>query len=128
VPAGESILARPDEEEPVLALSMPSSHALRALCRAAGPLFVVALQRADGSPVTAADEVAALFTADDIGCVLDTGPCRGAGPTVVDCTVSPPVVRHVGALPESYVEAALMMSNRRRRWLSKRNAPGIELG
>ena len=58
-----------------------------------------------------------------IALVVDGGICRGPGPTVVDCTVSPPVVRRVGALPESYVDAAMMMGHRRRKWFGRRPNP-----
>jgi tRNA A37 threonylcarbamoyladenosine synthetase subunit TsaC/SUA5/YrdC len=84
------------------------------------------LRDADGHLVTDPDDVEALFSDDDVACVLNDGPCRGPAPTVVDCTESPPLVRHVGALPESYVDAALMMGNRRRKWFSKRADLGTE--
>jgi L-threonylcarbamoyladenylate synthase len=116
--------ASPASEDPVLSLSMPASRALRALCRAGGPLTAMALRHADGRPVITAGEVEALFTDDEVACVLDGGTCHGPGPTVVDCTASPPRVRHVGALPESYVDAALMMGNRRRKWFARTNRPG----
>jgi len=122
VPAGEDILAWPGAKEQVLSLSMPTSRPVRALCRACGPLVVMMLRGADGQLVTDPEDVEALFGDDDVGCVLDDGPCRGPAPTVVDCTESPPLVRHVGALPESYVDAALMMGNRR-KWFAKRSGP-----
>ena len=107
----------------VVSISMPASRPLRALSRATGPLVAVALRRADGEPMRDPDEVVAVFSGDDVAWVLDGGPCGGAGPTVVDCTRSPPQVRHVGALPEGYVDAALMMGNRRRTWFKRRDDP-----
>ena len=107
----------------VVSLSMPASRPLRALSRAVGPLVAMALRRADGEPVRDPADVADRFSDDDVVCVLDGGTRRGPGPTVVDCTRSPPLVRHVGALPQSYVEAALMMGNRRRTWFKRRDAP-----
>jgi L-threonylcarbamoyladenylate synthase len=109
-----------DTGEAVMHLTMPAWRPLRALCRRSGPLAVVALRRADGEPLLCADEVGAHLTDQDVAFVLDGGPRRGPGPTVVDCTMSPPTVRHVGALPESYVEAALLMGRRRRSRFAKR--------
>jgi L-threonylcarbamoyladenylate synthase len=123
VPAGEDILAWPGMKEPVISLCMPTSRPLRALCRASGPLVVMMVRGADSQLVTDPEGVAALFSDEDVACVLNDGPCRGPAPTVVDCTESPPLVRHVGALPESYVDAALMLGNRRRKWLSTRADP-----
>ena len=127
VPAGAdadgNALATAASKDPVLFLSMPASRALRALSRAAGPLDVMALRDADGRPVQTAGDVEELFTADEVAFVLDAGPSRGPGPTLVDCTVSPPTVRHVGAIPESYIDAALMMGNGRRKWFSRTKDP-----
>jgi tRNA A37 threonylcarbamoyladenosine synthetase subunit TsaC/SUA5/YrdC len=105
-------------DERVVHLSMPAARGLRALCRTAGPLAVRALLGADGAAVVDPTDVAARFSEDDLALIVDGGVCRGLGPTVVDCTVTPPTVRRVGALPESYVDAALMMGARR-RWFRK---------
>jgi L-threonylcarbamoyladenylate synthase len=107
----------------VVSVTMPATRALRALCRDGGPLAVCALHRADGAPVVDPVEVGIRFTSSDIALTVDGGVCRGLGPTVVDCTVSPPVVRHVGALPDSYIDAALMMASRRRKWFGRRSDP-----
>jgi tRNA A37 threonylcarbamoyladenosine synthetase subunit TsaC/SUA5/YrdC len=106
-------------DEPVVHLTMPTARGLRALCRTAGPLAVRALLRADGAAVVDPNEVGARFSEGDLALIVNGGVCRGPGPTVVDCTVTPPAVRRVGALPESYVDAALMMGARRRRWFRK---------
>jgi L-threonylcarbamoyladenylate synthase len=107
--------------EPVVWITLPASRDLRALCRAAGPLVVRPLRGPDGLPVVDPYGVGDRI---DVALIVDGGVCRGPGSTVVDCTVSPPAVRQVGALPESFVDAALMMSARRRRWFSKRPDPG----
>jgi L-threonylcarbamoyladenylate synthase len=107
----------------VVLISLPATRALRSLCRASEPLVVCALRRPDGTPIVDPAEVEIRCAAADVALIIDGGVCRGPGPTVVDCTVSPPAVRHVGALPESYVEAALMMGNRRRRFFSRRTRP-----
>jgi tRNA A37 threonylcarbamoyladenosine synthetase subunit TsaC/SUA5/YrdC len=110
-----------DVGEAVVHLTMPAWRPLRGLCRRTGPLAVVALRRADGEPFLSADEVGAHLTDQDVAFVVDGGLRRGPGPTVVDCTVSPPTVHRVGALPESYVEAALLMGLRRRSWFARRS-------
>ena len=112
----------------VVHLTMPASRALRLLCRDGVPLTVCALRRPDGAPIVDPAEVALRFSDTDVALIVDGGICRGPGPTVVDCTTSPPAVRHVGALPESYVDAALMMGNRRRKWFARRSRPGTSAG
>jgi L-threonylcarbamoyladenylate synthase len=122
--------ARPGsgDGDPVVSLAMPATRALRGLCRDGEPLTVCALRRPDGALVVDPAEVALRFSAAEVALIVDGGICRGPGPTVVDCTVSPPAVRHVGALPESYVDAALMMGNRRRKWFARRSRPGSSAG
>jgi L-threonylcarbamoyladenylate synthase len=109
--------------DPVVHITMPATRALRALCRESEPLTVRALRRPDGTPVIDPAEAEVRLTASDVAVIVDGGVCRGSGPTVVDCTLSPPLVCHVGALPESYVDAALMMGNRRRRLFGRRSNP-----
>jgi len=117
--------ARPDAGDRTrgVGITMPATRALRALCRAGGPLAACALRRPGGAPIVSPAEVAARFTSSDLALILNGGICHGPGPTVVDCTASPPAVRHVGALPEHYVDAALMMGNRRRKWFGRRSDP-----
>ena len=116
-------LAADGSGDGVVRITLPASRALRALCRACGPVALLALRHPDGRPLVAREEVCARFTGNDIALVVDGGTCRGPGPTVVDCTASPPVVCRVGAFPESYVDAALIMGNRRARWRTKRAGP-----
>jgi len=118
--------ARPGSGDggPVVCISMPATRAVRLLCRDGEPLTVRALRRPDGAPIVDPAEVGVRFTSADVALIIDGGICRGPGPTVVDCAVSPPLVRHVGALPESYVDAALMMGSRRRKWFARRSRPG----
>jgi L-threonylcarbamoyladenylate synthase len=114
--------ARPQDGEAVVHITMPSARPLRALCREGGPVATRPLRRADGSAVNESREVGQWVSATEVALVIDGGMCGGPGPTVVDCTVSPPVVRHVGALPESFVEGSLLMGARRRRWFARRSA------
>jgi L-threonylcarbamoyladenylate synthase len=107
----------------VVRITMPAARAVRALCRESEPLLACALWRPDGTPIADPTEAGARFTSADVALIVDGGICRGPGPTVVDCTASPPTVRHVGALPEHYVDAALMMGHRRRKWFGPRPGP-----
>ena len=104
--------ARPGagDGDSVLRITMPAARALRALCRDGEPLLVCALRRPGGAPIVDPAEVGTRFTSSDLALIVDGGICRGPGPTVVDCTASPPAVRHVGALPEHYVDAASRVS------------------
>jgi L-threonylcarbamoyladenylate synthase len=125
-PAGGDDVGSGGVAEAVVHLGMPAWRPLRVLCRRSGPLTVAPLWGADGEPLfTAADVVASLLDApnqaEGVSLVLDGGGYRGAGTTVVDCTVSPPEVRRVGGLPESYVEAALLMGARKRSWFARRS-------
>jgi tRNA A37 threonylcarbamoyladenosine synthetase subunit TsaC/SUA5/YrdC len=89
-------------------VGMAVTRSLRHLCRDEGPLLVLPLD------VASAAEAAARWAGGQVACVVDGGPRRGPGPTVVDCRLSPPQVREEGALPASFIEAALLMANRRR--------------
>jgi L-threonylcarbamoyladenylate synthase len=110
----------------VVHLTMPAWRPLRALCRLSGPLVVVPLRGADGEPLVTAEEVRTHLADGDIAFVVDGGVHHGPGSTVVDCTRTPPEVTWVGALPESYVEAALLMGGRRRGWFTRRRDTGPE--
>jgi L-threonylcarbamoyladenylate synthase len=125
VPAGPTVdgSGRAEVGEGVVYLTMPAWRPMRALCRRVGPLAIVTLRGADGEPLLSVNEVGARLIDQDVAFVVDGGPRGGLGPTVVDCTVSPPTVHRVGALPESYVEAALLMGLRRRSWFAKRTRP-----
>lgn len=120
--------------DPVVQLTMPAWRPLRTLVRRTGPLAVTYLQGTDGGPVVSAEDVRARLiaadapaadapadaTAGEVVFIVDGGPRRGPTSTVVDCTSSPPRVLHAGALPESYVEAALLMGGRRRGLFTRR--------
>ncbi len=112
-----------DGKGSVIYLTMPAWRPLRLLCRQSGSLAVTMLRHADGSPLVSAGEVQAQLADVDHGVrfVLEGGPRSGPRATVVDCTVSPPRVQRVGAVPESYVEAALLMSARKRTWFARRS-------
>ncbi len=126
VPARVDASFPPQRGDSVVHLTMPAWRPLRVLCRQSGSLAVMMLRSADGSPLVSTEEVRAqLASVDgDVPFVLDGGLRRGASTTVVDCTQSPPKVLRVGALPESYVEAALLMAARKRKWFTRRSDEG----
>jgi tRNA A37 threonylcarbamoyladenosine synthetase subunit TsaC/SUA5/YrdC len=102
--------------EPV-SVGMPRHRAVRALCRTVGPLLVWPLV-GEAGPVHDAAGASELGAGAGfrLALVLDGGRCVGPPPTLVDGRVDPPVVRRVGALPETFVQGALLMAGRRRRW------------
>ncbi len=97
-------------------VGMPEGRALRRACRACGPWRTVALASAGSR------EVAAALADDDVACVVDAGRRPGPEPTVVDATLRPLRVARQGALPASFVEGALLMGARRRRWSGSRTS------
>jgi L-threonylcarbamoyladenylate synthase len=119
--------ARPDglvsgTEDAVVRLTMPAWRPLRTLAHRSGPLAVSLLRDGDGEPLVSADDVLSrVGDADEVAFVVDGGLRRGPTSTVVDCTRSPPKVQRVGALPESYVEAALLMGARKRTLFTRRS-------
>jgi tRNA A37 threonylcarbamoyladenosine synthetase subunit TsaC/SUA5/YrdC len=107
----------------IVQISMPASHFMRGLVRESGSLVVAPLHGSDGCPIVGFDEVHSMCTRFDVALAVNGGPSRGDGPTVVDCTVVPPAVCRVGALPESFVDAAVMMGAQRKgffRWRAPR--------
>ncbi len=115
-------VARGSGDAPVW-VTMPAVRPLRTLVRRSGPLAVLDLVGPDGASLVRAEEVLSrLIDGEDVAFVVDDGPCGGPPPTVVDCRQSSPRVRSVGALPESYVEAALLMAGRKRTWFRRRKA------
>jgi tRNA A37 threonylcarbamoyladenosine synthetase subunit TsaC/SUA5/YrdC len=99
-------------------ITMPPGRALRVLCRRKGPLVMAAAHGADGRPLTDPAQVRSAFDATEVALVVDGGKCEGPGPSVLDCRVTPPAVFEVGALPRTYIEAALLVGGRR-RWMSR---------
>ncbi len=90
-----------------IGLRMPDHPTPRALAAAVGPLPTTS---ANVSGVPEARDAAEIVEqlGDAIDLVLDGGPAHG-GPasTVVDCTVEPPRILRVGAIPIAAIEAVL---------------------
>lgn len=90
-----------------IGLRVPDHAAPRALAAAVGPLPTTS---ANVSGVPEAGDAAEIIEqlGDAIALVLDGGAAHG-GPasTVVDCTVDPPRILRIGAIPVAQVEAVL---------------------
>ncbi len=126
VPASEELIGVAADDDDHLRIAMASSRPVRAVCDELGPLLTFALVGGDGASVETAVDAAARCAGVPVTLVVDGGRSGGSGATVVDCTHTPPVVRRVGLLPESYVDGVLIMGAfKRRRWFSLRKSPGI---
>jgi L-threonylcarbamoyladenylate synthase len=92
---------------PTIGLRVPDHAAPRVLAAAVGPLPTTSANRS-GQP-EAADAAAIIEQLGDaIALVIDGGPARG-GPasTVVDCSVDPPRILRVGAIPADAIAGTL---------------------
>ena len=106
-----------DERARMAVVSMPESRALRRLCRERGPWRMVPLHYNE------ATEVARAYDVSDVAFVIDGGRREGLRPTIVDATTSPLRVTCEGALPQSFIEASLLMSMRRRLFPRTKRPP-----
>jgi L-threonylcarbamoyladenylate synthase len=92
---------------PTIGLRVPDHDAPRALAAAVGPIPTTS---ANVSGVPEARDSAGIVEqlGDVVALVLDGGPAHG-GPasTVVDCTIDPPRILRVGAIPVAEVERVL---------------------
>jgi hypothetical protein len=105
-PGPVEVLAR--RQGATVQVGQPEDRALRRLCRALGPW------RAEPLSWVTPDEVAAACDPATVACVVDGGARDGPPATLVDATATPLRVVRSGALPDSFVEAALLMHGRRR--------------
>ncbi|HEY1832589.1 MAG TPA: Sua5/YciO/YrdC/YwlC family protein [Acidimicrobiales bacterium] len=101
-----------------IGVRMPGRRALRHLLVDTGPLRVIPVN------MHTAAEVASHFLPTEVAFVIDGGTCAGPGPTVVDGTSSALTIRSEGALPAEFIEAALLMGTRRRRWFRSGGVSG----
>ena len=92
---------------PTIGLRVPDHAAPRALAAAVGPIPTTSANVSGLPEVRDAAEIVAQL-GDAVALVLDGGPAHG-GPasTVVDCTVEPPRILRVGAIPVAEVERVL---------------------
>ena len=90
-----------------IGLRVPDHAAPRALAAAVGPIPTTSANVSGGPEARDAAGIVEQL-GDAVALVLDGGPARG-GPasTVVDCTVEPPRILRIGAVPVESVEAVL---------------------
>lgn len=91
-----------------VAVRMPDLRLTRELIREAGGILAVTSANVSGepSPVTASDVEAQL--GGRIPLIVDGGPCRvGVASTVLDCSVSPPLVLRRGAVGVEELQAVV---------------------
>jgi len=85
-----------------VAVRVPDLPLARDLIREAGGVLAVTSANLSGqpNPITAQEVEEQL--GDRIDLIFDGGPCRGGIPsTVLDCTISPPLLLRRGAVPEA---------------------------
>jgi len=93
---------------PTVAVRVPDLLLARDLIRGAGGVLAVTSANISGqfSPITAQEVEEQLE--GRIGLILDGGPCRGGVPSsILDCTVSPPLLLRRGAVPEAALRAVI---------------------
>ncbi len=86
-------------EAGTVGIRVPRHPVAEALLSAAGVPVVASSANRSGQPAPATADAAVAALGDFVDVVVDAGPCAvGAPSTVVDCTVTPPVIRRAGAL------------------------------
>jgi tRNA A37 threonylcarbamoyladenosine synthetase subunit TsaC/SUA5/YrdC len=116
-PSAGGSAPRDEDAAWAIVVGMPDGRALRRLCREQGPWRTVPLRFIE------AEEVAQAFSAEDVALVVDGGRRGGPSATVVDATVAPVRVLREGALPTSFIEGTMLMSNRRKLFSRTKRAP-----
>ena len=96
---------------PTVAVRVPDHPAVRDICRRLGaPLANTSANRHGQPPAVTADEAEAAL-GGDISLLLDGGPCPGGvASTVLDMTVSPPVILRPGPVSAEALYAVLSNS------------------
>lgn len=92
---------------PTIGLRVPDHDSPRALAAALGPLPTTSANVSGIAEARDAAEIVAQL-GDAVALVLDGGPAHGGtASTVVDCTVDPPRIVRIGAVPVAEVERVL---------------------
>jgi len=93
---------------PTVGVRVPDLPLARDLIRRAGGVLAVSSANLSGrlSPLTAQEVEEQL--GDRIDLIIDGGPCRGGIPSsILDCTISPPLLLRHGAVPEAALRALI---------------------
>jgi len=93
---------------PTVGVRIPDLPLARSIIRAAGGVLAVTSANLSGQSAALTAQEALEQLTGRVDLVVDGGPCPGGiASTVLDCTVWPPVVLRVGAIPETEIRAAL---------------------
>ena len=93
---------------PTVGLRVPDLSLVRNLIRGAGGVLAVTSANISGQPSAITAREVEQQLGDRIDLIVDGGPCRGGIPSsILDCTVSPPVLLRRGAVPEAALRAAI---------------------
>jgi len=100
----------PDVVSPghTVAVRVPDLLLTRDLIREAGGVLAVTSANISGQLNSIIAQEVREQLGDRIDLILDGGPCRGGIPsTILDCTVSPPLLRRYGAVPAAALRAVI---------------------
>jgi len=93
---------------PSVAVRVPDLALAREIIEVSGGILAVTSANVSGRPssVNATDVYEQL--GESVELIIDGGPCRhGISSTILDCTVSPPMLRRRGAVPEATLRSVL---------------------
>ena len=95
-------------ERPTVAVRVPNHAVARALIREAGGVLAVTSANLSGGPSPVTAQEVAVQLGGRIPLIVDGGPCPvGLPSTILDCSVSPPLLLRRGAISESDLRAAI---------------------
>lgn len=93
---------------PTVAVRVPDLPLARDLIRAAGGILAATSANLSGQPNPITAQEVGVHLGDRIDLILDGGLCRGGVPSsILDCTVSPPLMLRRGAVSEAALCAAI---------------------
>ena len=93
---------------PTVAVRVPDLPLARDLIRGAGGVLAVTSANLSGQPNPITAQEVEQQLGDQVDLILDGGPCRGGVPSsILDCTVSPPLLLRRGAIPEAALRATI---------------------
>ena len=93
---------------PTVAVRVPDLSLTRDLIQTAGGVLAVTSANISGQPSPITAQAVEEQLGNRIDLILDGGPCRGGVPSsILDCTVSPPLLLRHGAIPAAILRAAI---------------------
>jgi L-threonylcarbamoyladenylate synthase len=93
---------------PTVAVRVPDLSLARDLIRQAGGVLAVTSANVSGQPSPVTAEEVKEHLGERIDLIVDGGPCQGGVPSsLLDCTVSPPVLLRRGAISEEALRSVV---------------------